>query len=82
VDCSVVSQQKQQQPTYYAFDLAQVGADIVRLQKDAKGIKERLKHEHSEHKSVQTTKILSNFEARPAAPPEAADGAGCVCFAG
>ena len=45
--------------------LWQVGADITRLQEDAKGIKERLKHEHSEHKSVQTTKILSNFEARP-----------------
>ena len=42
----------------------QVGADITRLQEDAKGIKERLKHEHSEHKSVQTTKILSNFEVR------------------
>ena len=46
----------------------QVGADITRLQEDAKGIKERLKTEHSENKSVQTTKILSNFEVRHRRP--------------
>jgi hypothetical protein len=40
----------------------QVGSTIVRLQEDAKGIKEALTVVHSEHRSRQTSKILSDFE--------------------
>ena len=40
----------------------QVGSATVRLQEDAKSIKEALTVAHSEHKSRQTTKILSDFE--------------------
>ncbi|EIE21609.1 snare-domain-containing protein [Coccomyxa subellipsoidea C-169] len=39
-----------------------VGSTTVRLQEDAKSIKEALTVAHSEHKSRQTTKILSDFE--------------------
>ena len=40
----------------------QVGASIGRLQEDAKAIKNDLSAAHSQHKSRQTSKILSDFE--------------------
>lgn len=42
--------------------LMQVGASIGRLQEDAKAIKNDLSAAHSQHKSRQTSKILSDFE--------------------
>ena len=43
-------------------EYAQVGASIGRLQEDAKAIKNDLSAMHSQHKSRQTSKILSDFE--------------------
>ena len=40
----------------------QVGSSIGRLQEDAKAIKNDLSAMHSQHKSRQTSKILSDFE--------------------
>lgn len=42
--------------------LLQVGSSIGRLQEDAKAIKDDLSAAHSQHKSRQTSKILSDFE--------------------
>jgi len=40
----------------------QVGSSIGRLQEEAKAIKDDLSAAHSQHKSRQTSKILSDFE--------------------
>ena len=44
-----------------------MGSATVRLQEDAKSIKEALTAVHSAHKSTQTSKILVDFEVTP--PP-------------
>ena len=54
----------------------QVGSATVRLQEDAKSIKEALTALHSQHKSTQTSKILVDFEVTR---PDAAAAATCAC---
>ena len=55
-----------------------MGSATVRLQEDAKSIKETLTAVHSQQKSTQTSKILVDFEVRR--PGRSAAVATCTCM--